>query len=271
MKAPLILLVTVFFICVFSGCREKTCYYYSEQPCGEVKGNVKTVTDTVYSVFDMGMTRPLQVREYHFDSLQRLVEEHHTFYCTDRDENGKEIATSIAHQHNSKHRYDRDGRKVESNISSSIYRSDSIYTIRTSMRLAILEGNNEMWEIDITEGGYTRKERLYRQYSEGQYQEDYEKTGERIRNLYIFDEKKRLIETRGMNSETEYPRIKYKYDDDNQLVEMKNMPIPALNTTSTFHYELDEFDNHGNWLKQVELDEKNEPRTIIRRRIEYRN
>lgn len=270
MKTPLFLLVTVYIICSLSGCREKTCYYYNEQLCGEVKGEVKKVTDTLYSAVDDGLMYPQQIREYHFDSLRRLTEYHCSYFCTERDESGEVTGTSVAHKLATKYRYDIDGRRVESRTNAFIYHTDSVYTVNTFMRLAILEGNNEMWEIDITEGGHTRKERLYRQYSEGQYLEDYERGEERVRTLYLFDEKKRLIETRSVNDKSEYPWTTYKYDNDNQLVEMKDMPIPSSNEVYTTYYQPDEFDNKGNWLKRTELNGNKEIRYVVRRRIEYR-
>lgn len=270
MKTPLILLVTVYILCAFSGCREKTCYYYSEQLCSGVLGDAKRVVDTLYAATDGEFMYPQQIREYHFDSLQRLTEYHCSYFCTERDASGEITDISVAHKLAATYRYDIDGRRIESHISSFNYLVDSVYTVRTSMKLATLEGNTEMWDVDITEAGNTRREQLYRRYSEGQYLERHEKGGESVRTLYLFDEKKRLTEIRGVDDENEYLRAAYTYDTNNRLIEMKDIPNPNSNEGCTVYYQFDEFDNEGNWLKRIERDENKEIRCIVRRRIAYR-
>lgn len=269
MKTPLILFITLFFVCMFSGCGKGSCYYHDELPCGRVNGNVVKVTDSVYTVLNDEHPCLLRTSEYSFDSLQRLVEEQTLFYFTERGRDGAGSDTSILHRSMVKNRYDRNGRKVESHNSYCTYNDNQTQTTSYSMKLIDLKGNREVWEqaYDMVNG---KKLSLAPTMITHLHKKDrlivdcvnVDQTKSRL--VRIFDHEDNLIESCAYSDNTLVYSTIYTYNEDNLLIESQ--------TTSgqTTRYLYDGFDNEGNWLKLTEFDEDKETRYITRRRVEYK-
>lgn len=270
MKAPLLLFVTLFFICLFSGCEKGKCYYYDLNSCNELKGNVKKVTDTTYQVTDGEITHLLSVKELHIDSLHRLIEQIDSYYDTEVNEEGEVVNVSITSRFVSKYRYDRDGRKVETHNCHYTYISDSERIMSSSMRLVNLKNNIETWEhiynVPENEKEYFPNVIQYCRYKKNSLELDYEE--ENLQGVesvvYIFDDRKNMIEASCVIDRME-SKVIYKYNEDNLLTESVD-----CQSGITTYYQYDEFDNEENWMKMTELDEQKEIQCVIRRRIEYR-
>lgn len=266
MKTPLFLFITLFLICMFSGCKRSSNYYHSELPCGKVNGEVKKVTDTVYTVSNGDVMYPLKTVAYCFDSCYRLVEEQYCSYST--EETGEDTSVSVCNRVWIKNRYDLDGRKVESHTNSYRYEGDRVLTASVSMHLTKLDGDCETWEICSTdENDRVEHTQLHRQYRKDSVLTKYscEATREEQQCTRVFDGSGNVV---AYNS-SDGSNATYIYNAENQLVESLSYTAHADKACKT-HFQMDEFDNAGNWLKRVELDEHNEINYITRRKIEYK-
>jgi len=224
-------------------------------------------------VVDGEMTYPSQMNEYHFDSLSRLVAVNYSIYRIETNELENEVGVSMYHRQVIKYRYDRDGRRVESDTKNYTYQSDVMKMNCISGYLVSLDENNEKWEMTTTneDGGIAASE-MFCRYEENQISvnvidSDAQKEEHIVR---AFDAKKNLIEIRHMDDKDETFCMMYKYDENDQLVEMDHRGLPDSDEIIKTYFEMDEFDNEGNWLKRTALDENKEILHITRRRIEYR-
>lgn len=270
MRTLLVLLFTLYVVCMLSGCRTEGSYYHTEHPYGKVKGHVTKITDTIYSTLEGEIRYPLRISEYLFDSLQRLVEEHHSYYYTERNRDGVTHDTSIESSRVVKNRYDRNGRKVEITDSVCVFAEDQVETTTTFMRLTNLKGNREAWELTSYVYGMDKepspamkinylheKNRLTLAYTNDDNEEEC--------LVSTFDNKGNMIEFRIQGKESAEDSIKYtyKYNADDLIIEK------ATQSGETIIYRYDEFDNDGNWLKLTELYEDKTIRNITRRKIAY--
>ena len=275
MRTPLFLFFIVFTVCVFSGCKNAKCHYHNEQACGQLKGNVKKVTDTVYAYVNADSLPLLQIVEYHFDSLNRMTEESVRFYNPGISDTSDETSTSLSRTQISKHRYDRNGRKVETHVKSCTYIEDSIFTTQMFMRLQQLEDNHEVWEMSLSDSqkGDSVTYALDKYYTNDTISvSTVDRETEKIsKTVLVFDEGKKMIEKRETDEEGNLTWVLYEYDKNDQLSGIRQKPLPELDDIFVTTYRHDEFDNEGNWLKRYEYDEKHGLINIIHRRIEYRN
>lgn len=270
MKAPLFLFISLFLICVFSGCRKSSYSYNSELPCGKINGDVKKVVDTTYTVVNGEIAHPLRTSEYCFDSCHRLTEEQYCVYYTANDDEG--VNVSICYRELIKNRYDLDGRKVESHKKCSVYENDSVSNTAVSMLLAKWEGDSEIWDVSSTdESGEVLNQQIHRQYEKNKiltkFADDVSQA--EMNTTQFFDESGNLVETCVSDGNGMEIHTVYKYNKENQLVEIIKCQANSDQIHKTV-YQMDEYDNEGNWMKRTELNENNEIKTITRRRIEYR-
>lgn len=277
MKMPLILFVSLFLICMFSGCEKSSGYYHVELPCGKVNGDVKKVTDTVYFAIDGEMMYPMRTSEYQFDSLHRLVEEHYCFYY--RDEKGEADAdVSVEHRRVVKNRYDRNGRKVESRSCYYSYNESGVDSMPMTMLLISSDGNNEVWEqtynVAESEKEYFAPIKINYCYEKDRLTIDYleDNSNGSMQMVRIFDDEDNLIESSGKDGDNLIESTTYKYNEQGLLIECVSLPYEITHSSAgeKTYYQYDEFDNEGNWLKLIELDENKNARFITRRKIEYR-
>lgn len=269
MKTPLFIFVTLLLVCLLSGCRKSRYFYNSDLPCGKVSGDIKKVVDTTYIVTNGEITHPLGISEYSFDSCHRLIEEQHCLYSiTSTDE---EVSLSIRYREVIKNRYDWNGRRVESHKKSYTCGKDSTQ-VTESMYLAKTDGDNEVWNVSSTnEKGEVLNTQMLRQYEKNRILTDY--TGDifpkKPRTIQQFDESGNLVECRFSDGTDMGDRTIYVYNEANQLIELfRSQDNPR--ELYKIVYQMDEYDNEGNWLKRTELDENNEIKSVTRRRIEYR-
>lgn len=263
MKSPLLFLTLVFAVCICSGCRNTSRCYHYEKPFGDLKGNAKMITDTVYGCLGNETVLPVQVVEYQFDSLNRLTQEQMYLYSTSVNEEREECSTTLCHARTIKNRYDRDGRKVEIHTKQCAYQEESTNTTYTAMRLIQLEGNHEKWEMTQLEGGAEdsiayQVDKYYSKDSISIVKTNLH-TNVKTEQLLVFDEYHNLIEKLLTNEDGSVQQMLYDYEESKQLRGTED---------STYRY--DEFDNEGNWLKRYEYDDEKRMLTMLHRRIEYR-
>lgn len=241
MKAPLFFWFVICLICIFSSCGKGKCYYHSEIPCGKVYGSVKKVTDTVYNVVNGEMTYPFQTSEFHFDTLNRLVEMHNCIYRVEKDEVGEEVGVSIISRQISKFRYDRNGRKVENNIMNCSYENDTVYSDSTLQRLVVQNGNSEKWEMVLIdqEGERTTIEAFWK-YEKDQIIMDVidADTQKEQHFIRVFDEQENLVEIRCVDENGDSFWRVCKYNEENQLVEVISKPLSYSDEINKVYFEI---------------------------------
>lgn len=262
MKSPLLFLTIIFAICICSSCRNTSKCYHDEKPCGELKGAVKVVTDTIYQYVGNEAILPAQVAEYQFDSLNRLVEEQLCLYNTVLNEEDNGHSITLSHTRTIKNRYDREGRKVEIHAKECAYEEGKAKTVYTTMRLAQLDGNHEQWDMTQRENGTEdsivyKVDKYYTKDSISIVQTNLH-TNTSTEQVLMFDGCHNLIEKLLTNEEGYIQQLVYEYGDNRQL-----------KGTEDTTYRYDEFDNEGNWLKRYEYDNEKRMLTVLHRRIEY--
>lgn len=263
MKLPLFSFFALFLICMCCGCEKTSTYYHYEKPFGQLNGNVKTVTDTIYISGDDDVWCPMQTIVYHFDTLNRLSEEHMCLFNSTIDEWGVETDTTLSYSQTTKHRYDRNGRRVETRIRSCSYRNDTMRSTETFMKLSAFNRNREKWKMTLTDSlehrsvAYSVK-KMYSEYNVFTIQTNLE-TKETYKTVSHFDGHGNMVQKNIIDETEELTITLYEYGDDHLLL-----------GTAQNHFEYGEFDDEGNWLKRFEKDPEERVLTALHRKIEYR-
>jgi hypothetical protein len=208
-----IILISAGFLIIISCSRENVKNSLAEQ---NLKGKVKSLTETTYPVDDSGKitdTNFIEQIYYLYNSKGNAIEELH--YWPDS------VSDLITFK------YDLKGRKVEKRWKDSNDYIDEVGTFKYDKK-----GNNIERRRSETDGNLLRKT-AYK----------YDEYGNKIEEVII------------SFADTTHERRTFKYDRDNNMIEEFSFTSDD-SVVHQYRYKYIEFDRTGNWLKRLQTEKK---------------